>query len=108
MAKERAKRRAEREAAAAVVKAQRARQVARRARRRALVRRLTPTVRRGRTGRILPRRSRGQRAGIVGMTLLTIGAIFYLVPDPTLRLVLIAVLVLALPVFVVVALGRRT
>jgi hypothetical protein len=109
MAKERARRRAEREAAAEVARARRSREVARRARRRSVVRALTPRVRRrGRTGRILPRRSPGQRAGIVILTLLAIGGIWYLVPDPTLRLLLTVVLLFALPVFVVLALGRRT
>jgi Flp pilus assembly protein TadB len=108
MVKERARRRAEREAAAEIGRARRDREVARRARRRAVVRALTPRVRRRRTGRLLPRRSPAQRAGIVVLTLLAIGAIWYLAPDPTLRLVLITVLLLALPVFVVLALGRRT
>ena len=108
MAKDRARRRAEREAAAEITRARRARQVARRARRRAVVRALRPRVpARRRVGRIQPRRTPTQRAGIVILTLLAIGLIWYLVPDPTLRLVLIAVLLLALPVFVVVALGRR-
>ncbi|MFV2101102.1 hypothetical protein [Micromonospora sp. LOL_024] len=106
MSKERAQRRAVREAEAARRRVRRERALARRTRRRALVRRLVPTVRRGRTGR-LPRYSRRERATIVALTLAAIILIWVLVPDLALRLVLIVLLLLVLPVIVVIALDRR-
>jgi hypothetical protein len=107
VSKERARTRAARTAAAEKEKAKRARSVARRLRRQALLRSLRPRRRR-RTGRLLVRRSRTQRIGIVVVPLLVVGAVFLLVDDPALRLVLIALFVLALPALVVVALGRRS
>ncbi|MEW2382088.1 hypothetical protein AB0873_08340 [Micromonospora sp. NPDC047707] len=107
MSKERARRRAVREAEAARERVVRERRLARRARRRALVRRLTPTVRRGRTGR-LPRHSRGERAAIVVLTGAAILLIWSLVDDLALRLALVALLLLVLPAIVVIALDRRT
>ncbi|MGC5051937.1 hypothetical protein ACLQ2S_10860 [Micromonospora sp. DT48] len=106
MSKERARRRAVREAEAARQRVLRERAAARRARRRALVRRVVPTVRRGRTGR-LPRYSRGERATIVALTLAAIVLIWLLVPDLALRVGLILLLLLVLPVIVVIALNRR-
>jgi len=85
-------------------KAARARKVARRQRRRVLVRKLTPRV--GRPGRIY-RRSRGQRIGIVLVPLLVAAAVWLLVPDLALRVVLTIVIVMALPALVVVVLGRK-
>lgn len=85
-------------------KAARARQVARRQRRRALVKRLTPRI--GRPGRIY-RRSRGQRLGIVLVPLLAVAAVWLLVPDLALRVVLTIVMVMALPALVVLILGKR-
>ncbi|MER7461207.1 hypothetical protein [Micromonospora sp. NPDC126480] len=107
MSKERARRRAAREAEAARQRVVRERQLARRARRRALVRRLTPTLRRGRTGR-LPRHSRRERAAIVVLTGAAILLIWSLVDDLALRLALVALLLLVLPAIVVIALDRRT
>ncbi|WDZ84319.1 hypothetical protein [Micromonospora cathayae] len=106
MSKERARLRAAREAERERQQAVRARRVARRDRRRALVRRLTP--RRRRTGRLLARRSRGERAGIVVLTLAVLALIWTLVPDPALRVLLIVLLLLVLPAIVVIALDRRT
>ena len=85
-------------------KAARARKVARRQRRRVLVERLTPRV--GRPGRIY-RRSRGQRIGIVLVPLLAAAAVWLLVPDLALRIVLTIVIVMAMPALVVVILGRK-
>ena len=85
-------------------KAARARKVARRQRRRVLVRKLTPRI--GRPGRIY-RRSRGQRIGIVLVPLLVAAAVWLLVPDLALRVVLTIVIVMALPALVVVTLGRK-
>jgi hypothetical protein len=104
VSKERARRRAERLAVLEREKAARARKVARRQRRRVLVRMLTPRI--GRPGRIY-RRSRGQRIGIVLVPLLVAAAVWLLVPDLALRVVLTIVIVLALPALVVVVLGRK-
>ena len=106
MAKERARRRALREAEAARSAAARARVEARRRRRRALVRRLRPRVRR--TGRMLPRRSRGQRAGIAILTVVVLGLVWLVLDDLALRLALTILVVLGLPAVVVAVLGRRT
>jgi Flp pilus assembly protein TadB len=107
VSKERARRRAAREAVLDREKSKRARAVSRRQRRRTLIRTLTPRRRR-RTGRLFARRSRGQRLGIILLPLLAVAAVWYLVSDPALRLVLIAMIVLVLPAVVVVVLGRRT
>jgi Flp pilus assembly protein TadB len=105
VSKERARRRAERLAVLEKEKAARARKVARRSTRRRLVRRLTP---RKRSSGVLYRRSRSQRAGIALIPLIAIVAIWILIPDLALRLVLIAMIVLAVPALVVVVLGRRS
>ncbi|WP_319458670.1 hypothetical protein [Micromonospora sp. RTP1Z1] len=107
MSKERARRRVARQAELEAERAVRRRRVARRERRRAVVRRLTPTVRRGRTGR-LARHSRGERAAIVLLTGAALGGIWNFVDDLALRLALVVLLLLALPAIVVLALDRRT
>ncbi|WP_446216037.1 hypothetical protein [Micromonospora sp. IBHARD004] len=107
MSKERARRRAARQAELEAERAVRRRRVARRERRRAVVRRLTPKVRRGRTGR-LARHTRGERAAIVLLTGATLAGIWYFVDDLALRLALIVLLLLVLPAIVVIALDRRT
>ncbi|MFG1777338.1 hypothetical protein ACGFIR_23280 [Micromonospora sp. NPDC049051] len=107
MSKERARRRAAREAEAARARVVRERRAARRSRRRALVRRLTPSLRRGRTGR-LPRHSRGERAAIVLLTLAAMTLIWTFVDDLALRIALVVLLLLVLPAIVVIALDRRT
>lgn len=105
MSKERARRRAEREALAAREKAK----AARRRRRRDALRALRPTLpRRRRTGTLFARRSRAERAGIVVLPAVLVGATWFLVDPLGLRLVLIVLLVLVLPAVVVIALGRRT
>jgi hypothetical protein len=104
LSKERAKRRAERLAVLEQEKAVRARRVARRERRGALLRRLKPRF--GRDGRLY-HRSRRQRIGIVVVTLLAVVAVWTLIPDLPLRIILTAMLVLAVPALVVVVLGRR-
>ena len=106
MSKERARRRAERIVVLEKEKAARARKVARRQRRRVLVRRLTP----GRlpsSGR-LHRRSRGQRIGIAVVPLVAAVLVWLLVPDPALRIVLTAMIVIAVPALVVLVLGKRS
>jgi hypothetical protein len=104
LSKERAKRRAERLAVLDREKAVRARKVARRERRRAFLRVLKPRF--GRDGRIY-HRSRRQRIGIAVVTLLAVVAVWTLIPDLPLRIILTAILVLAVPALVVVVLGRR-
>jgi hypothetical protein len=105
MSKERARRRVERLAVLEKEKAARARKVSRRATRRRLVRRLTPQRR---SSGLLYRRSRRQRLGIVLIPLVAAAAVWILVPDLALRLVLILLIVLAVPAMVVVILGRRS
>ncbi|MEU6075180.1 hypothetical protein [Micromonospora sp. NPDC047074] len=107
MSKERARRRAAREAEATRDRQARERRAARRARRRALVRRVTPSLRRRRTGRLL-RHSRGERAAIVMLTLAAITLIWTFVDDLALRIGLVVLLLLVLPAIVVIALDRRT
>ena len=104
MSKQRARRRAQRIAVLERQKAVRARQVARRQKRRALLRRFTP-ARRGRTGR-LHVFTRAEKAGIVVVPLLAAVAVWALVPEVALRVVLIALIVLVLPALVAVVLGR--
>lgn len=108
MSKERARRRAVRVAEVERERAARARAVGRRQRRRALLRRVTPRLPVRRTGRLFVRRSRGERAGVVVLSLAALAAIWSLVDDLALRLGLIALLLLVLPAVVVIALGRRT
>lgn len=107
MSKERARRRAARLAEAERQRAARARREARRQRRRVLLRRLRPRPA-GRTGRLLARRSRGERATVAALSL-GAGLIIWLVVDNlALRLALLALLILVLPAVVVIALDRRT
>ncbi|WP_433794240.1 hypothetical protein [Actinoplanes sp. CA-252034] len=104
MSKERARRRAERLAVLEREKAVRARRTGRRERRRSFLRGLKPRL--GRDGRLY-HRSRRQRIGIVVVTLLAVVAVWTLIPDLPLRIILTAMLVLAVPALVVVVLGRR-
>ncbi|MEU4425221.1 hypothetical protein AB0F81_31760 [Actinoplanes sp. NPDC024001] len=105
MSKERQRRRAERLAVLEKEKAARARKVARRDSLRAFRRRITPR-RPGRSGRLYHRSLR-QRIGIVVVTMLAVAAVWTLIPDLALRIILTAMLVLAVPALVVVVLGRR-
>ena len=84
--------------------AARARVAARRQDRRALVQKMKP--RRRRTGR-LPIFTRAQQTGIVVLPLIAATAVWWLIADVALRILLIAMIVLALPALVVVLLGRR-
>jgi hypothetical protein len=106
MSKERARRRAERLAVLEKEKAARARRVRRRALLRSSLRSLKPG-RRPSSGRLYVR-SRRQRVGIIVIPLVAAGAVWFLVPELALRLVLIALLALVLPALVVVVLGRRS
>ena len=87
-------------------KAVRARRVARRQQRRALIRKMVPG-RRKRTGR-LHVYTRAEKAGIAVVPLVAAAAVWLLVPDIGLRIVLIVLIALVLPALVVVVLGRRT
>ncbi|GAA2700778.1 hypothetical protein ACFY2R_08285 [Micromonospora olivasterospora] len=107
MSKERARRREAREAELARERAVRRRRVVRRERRRALVRRVTPRWPRRRSGR-LARHSRGERAAIVGLTVVALVGIWAFVDSLALRLALAVLLLLVLPAIVVIALDRRS
>ncbi|WP_433829384.1 hypothetical protein ACQP2E_08000 [Actinoplanes sp. CA-015351] len=104
MSKERARRRAERLVVLEKEKAVRARRVARRNGLRSLRQKLTPRF--GRNGRIY-HRSRRQRIGIAVVTLLAVAVVWTFIPELALRVILTALLVLAVPALVVVVLGRR-
>ena len=104
MSKERAQRRAERLAVLEKEKAVRARRVARRQKRRALAAKLKPQRRR--TGK-LHVFTRAEKTGIVVVPLLAAAAVWFLVPEVGLRLLLIAMIILVLPALTVVVLGRR-
>ena len=105
MSRERAKRRAERLAVLEREKAARARRSVRRQRRRAVLNSLKP--KRGPSSGTLYKRSRAQRTGIAIIPLAAASLVWFLIPDPALRIVLIALIVLVLPALVVVVLGRR-
>jgi Flp pilus assembly protein TadB len=105
VSKERARRRAERLAVLEKEQAARARKVARRLRRRSVLRRMTPRL--GSSGR-LHRRSRAQRIGIVVLPVAVAVVIWLLVPDVGLRIVLTAMIVIAVPALVVLVLGKRS
>ncbi|GAA1628263.1 hypothetical protein [Actinoplanes couchii] len=105
MSKERAKRRAERLVVLEKEKAVRARRAARHDRFRTVRRSLKPRL--GRDGRIYHRSLR-QRIGIVAVTVIAIVAVWTLIPELALRIILTAIIVLAVPALVVVVLGRRS
>ncbi|HET6532719.1 MAG TPA: hypothetical protein VFH03_19195 [Actinoplanes sp.] len=104
MSKERARRRAERLAVLEREKAARARKTARREQRRALLRKLTPRRRRTGTLHVF---SRAEKAGIAIVPLVAAAAVWLLIPDVALRLVLIILIILVLPALVAIVLGRR-
>jgi len=104
VSKERARRRAERLAVLEREKAARARKVARRQKRRALVKRLTPRRRRTGTLHVF---TRAEKTGIAVVPVVAAAAVWFLVPEVALRLVLIVLIVLVLPALVAVVLGRR-
>jgi hypothetical protein len=104
VSKERAKRRAERLAVLEREKAARARKVARRQQRRTLLRKLTPRRRRTGTLHVF---TRAEKTGIVVAPLVAAAAVWLLIPDVALRLVLTVLIILVLPALVAVVLGRR-
>lgn len=109
MSKERALRRASREAEEAKARAARARAVARRAKRREIKRRLTPTLpKRGRVGKMLPRRSTRERTVIAIVFVVVLLGIWTMFDDLTTQIALTAIAILVLPAAVVVAFGRRS
>lgn len=100
----RAQRRAERLAVAERERAVRQR----RNRRRAVLRRLRPKPpSRGRTGKMYARRSRGERAAIAVAGLVVLGVVWLLVDSLALRIGLTALVILAAPALIIVALDRR-
>jgi hypothetical protein len=103
VSKERARRRAEREALALAVHARRARK----ARRRAFVRRLVPTPRLGRTGKLFPRRTRTQRATIATGVAVVLILVWALVDSLSTKIGLTAFVALATPAVVVLTMDRR-
>jgi Flp pilus assembly protein TadB len=107
MSRERARRRAEREAVRAAAEAARVRRAERRSRRRALLRRVTPRVPDRRRAWLLPRRSPGQRAFVVGLGLGLIALVWYLVDAWPMRIGFTLLALLLLPVLVVLTFDRR-
>lgn len=109
MAKVRKLRRAERELHMQRVLEKRAREEVRRKKRREWWRKVTLQGWRKRsTGRLLARRSRGERAGIVVGALAALFLIWKLAPSTAMSVALTAVLLLALPVFVIVVFDKRS
>ena len=103
MSKERARRRA-------LLEQERAKRAARRERaqrRRAVLRRMVPRVKRGRTGKIFARRTRAQRAAIATGVLVALILVWSLVDSLTTRIALTALVAVATPTLVVLALDRR-
>ncbi len=109
MSKERALRRAAREAEEATARAARAREVARRAKRREIKRKLTPKLpKRGRVGKLYPRRKPGERVLIAMVFVILLALVWYEFSDLTTRIALTVVLLLVMPAAVVIAFGRRS
>jgi hypothetical protein len=108
MSKERALRRAAREAEAAAARARRERTVARRAKRRRVLRKMTPRLPDRRVGKLLPRRSYGERVLIVVGLLVGLALIWWNFDDLSTRLALTGALIVVLPAIVVIAFGRRS
>jgi len=109
MSKERALRRAAREAEEAAARSARARQVARRAKRREIKRKLTPRLpKRGRVGKLYPRRTTGQRVIVALVFILLVGLVWHEFSDLGTRIALTVVLLLVMPAAVVIAFGRRS
>jgi hypothetical protein len=73
-----------------------------------LLRRVTPRLKVGRTGRMFARRSRAERAGIAVAVVAALLLIWTLVDTTALRIGLTALLVLAMPALIVLTLDRRT
>ena len=107
MSKERALRRTARLLEAERRRAARAAAVSRRQKRRDITHKLVPKLPDRRTGRLQPRRTAAQRAGIVMFSLLAVMVVWYLVDDLVMRLIIVLVLIITLPALVVIALGRR-
>jgi hypothetical protein len=107
MSKERARRRAARVAEQERERSARARRVARRDARRRFARRLTPRLPDRRTGRLYPRRTRTQRAGIAVAAVIAVGLIWLNVTDLGTRIALTGLVVLASPALIVLTLDRR-
>jgi hypothetical protein len=108
MSKERARRREARLAAAEAERAARERAARRRAAiRRAVPRPALPRWLTGRTGKIFARRSRTQRAAIATAVMLALVVVWLTVGPLSVRIGLTALVLVATPALVVVALDRR-
>lgn len=108
MAKERKQRRALRQAESQRLQQEHARLQARRAKRQELWRRLSfHEFRRRSSGRVLARRSQGERAFVGVMTVLVLFVVWSLAPSLALKIALSLLFILALPVLVIVAFDRR-
>jgi hypothetical protein len=103
VSRERALRRAAR--LAEVERARLARE--RRERRRARLRALRPRLPDRRTGKLYPRRTRAQRAGIVVAAAVALGMIWLLVDSLPTRIALTALVAIGSPALVVLTLDRR-
>ncbi len=105
MSRERARRRAERLAAGEARRAA----AERRERRRRALRRLRPRrPDRRRSGRLAPRRTRAERAGIVLGMAVVLGLVWYLVDGLPAKIALTALVLIATPAFVVLTFDRRS
>src|SRR5258705_4793847 len=103
MSKERAKRRALLEAE----RAERMRRFEARRARRAAVRRLVPTVKVGRTGKLFARRSRAQRSVIATLVLIVLVLVWLLIDSVAARIGISALVIVATPALTVLVLDRR-
>ncbi|MBV1852427.1 hypothetical protein [Catellatospora tritici] len=109
MSKERKLRREARELAARQAQEAEARRATRRLARRELWRRITLyDLRRRSNGKLSVGQTRAQRAIVAVFVLVSLFAIWQLVPSVELAVVLTLVLLLTLPVFVLVAFDRRS
>jgi len=63
---------------------------------------------RGRVGKLYPRRTRGQRALIALVLIALIGLVWYEFDDIATRIAMTIVVLLVLPAAVVIAFGRRS
>ena len=107
MSRERARRREQRLAEG---RARRAAAERRERRRVALRRAVDPRVwwPRRRTGRLFPRRSRAQRAAIIGTGVVALGLTWYFLGSLPARIALTALILLAMPALTVLTFDRRT
>ena len=107
MSKERARLRAERVAVDEARRASRQRRAERRRRRRVAIKRIVPRLPDHRIGRLLPRRTRGQRAAIGGGVFVALLLVWLYADALSTKIALSILIAAATPVLVVLALDRR-